>query len=62
MYITRQEIESAKKLKAQIAAKRREKIMAKMSKMQKNFIQDNADLFESTDAELSKTPSDMDVR
>jgi hypothetical protein len=36
--------------------------MAKMSKMQKNFIQDNADLFESTDAELSKTPSDMDVR
>ena len=59
---TRQEIESAKKQKAQIAAKRREKIMAKMSKMQKNFIQDNADLFESTDAELSKTPSDMDVR
>ncbi|XP_063428523.1 E3 ubiquitin-protein ligase UBR2-like isoform X1 [Mytilus trossulus] len=58
---TRQEIELAKRQKAEIAAKRREKIMAKISKMQKNFIQDNADLFESTDAELVKTPSDMDV-
>lgn len=59
---TKQEIELAKKQKAEIAAKRREKIMAKISKMQKNFIQDNADLFERTDPELAKTPSDMDVR
>ena len=61
---TKQENEIAKKKKARLAAKRREKIMAQISNMQKNFIKDNAELFENTDADvsLSHASSDMDVR
>ena len=61
---TKQENEIAKKKKARLAAKRREKIMAQISNMQKNFIKDNAELFENTDADasLSHATSDMDVR
>ncbi|KAK3092305.1 hypothetical protein FSP39_001069, partial [Pinctada imbricata] len=60
---TKQESEKAKKKKARLAAKRREKIMAQISNMQKNFIKDNAELFESTDSEtnLVHASSDMDV-
>ena len=54
--------EAEKKRKADIAAKRRARIMAQMSKMQRNFIKENADLFESTSADLKPAGSDMDLR
>ncbi|XP_060067571.1 E3 ubiquitin-protein ligase UBR2-like isoform X1 [Ylistrum balloti] len=53
--------DETKKLKAKMAAKRRAKIMAQMSTMQKNFIKENAELFQSADSELSRTSSDMDI-
>ena len=53
------EIEKRKK---EVAAKRRAKIMAKMSAMQKNFIKENAELFENTSTELfPRVGSDMDL-
>ena len=53
------EIEKRKK---EVAAKRRAKIMAKMSNMQKNFIKENAELFENTSTELfPRVSSDMDL-
>ncbi|XP_061173944.1 E3 ubiquitin-protein ligase UBR2-like isoform X1 [Saccostrea echinata] len=60
---SKEENEAAKKRKARLAAKRKEKIIAKISQMQQNFIRDNADLFESTDADTSLTrgTSEMDI-
>lgn len=61
---SKEENEAAKKRKARLAAKRKEKIIAKISQMQQNFIRDNADLFESTDADSSLTrgTSEMDIK
>ena len=44
--------EKERKKKADLAARRRAKLMAQMSAMQKNFIKENAELFESTSMEL----------
>lgn len=55
-------MEEDKKRKAELAAKRRAKIMAQMSAMQKNFIKDNAELFEHTSTELSAIGTEMDTR
>ncbi|XP_048736873.2 E3 ubiquitin-protein ligase UBR2-like isoform X4 [Ostrea edulis] len=59
----KEENEAAKKRKARLAAKRKEKIIAKISQMQQNFIRDNAELFESTDADTSLMhgTSEMDI-
>ena len=54
-------LEREKKRKAEIAAKRRARIMAQMSEMQKNFIKENAELFESTNTELQTAGCSMDV-
>ncbi|KAJ8313258.1 hypothetical protein KUTeg_009175 [Tegillarca granosa] len=51
-----------KERKAKIAAKRRAKIMAQISDMQKNFIKDNAELFKNTDPDMANASSDMDIR
>jgi hypothetical protein len=40
------------KKQAQAAAKRRAKIMAQMAKLQKDFIAENAELFENTSTEV----------
>ncbi|XP_013420461.1 E3 ubiquitin-protein ligase UBR2 isoform X2 [Lingula anatina] len=55
------EREQQEKKRKEIAAKRRARIMAQMSAMQKNFIQENAELFESTSTELKAAVSDMDI-
>lgn len=47
----RSDAENAKR--AQAAAKRRAKVMAHMAKMQKDFIAENAELFENTSTEVS---------
>ncbi|KAL5008356.1 hypothetical protein ScPMuIL_013937 [Solemya velum] len=54
-------LEEDKKRKAELAAKRRAKIMAQMSAMQKNFIKENAELFEHTSTELPTVGTDMDT-
>lgn len=54
--------EAEKKRKAERAAKRRARVMAQMSKMQRNFIAENADLFENTSTDLKAATSDMDLR
>ena len=53
--------EAERKRKADLAAKRRARIMAQMSKMQRNFIEENSELFESTSAELQQANSEMDL-
>lgn len=54
---------AAREKKRAAAEKRRQKIMAQMSQMQKNFIKDNAELFENTSTELfPRIGSDMDLR
>lgn len=54
--------EAARKKKQAAAEKRRQKIMAQMSAMQKNFIAENAELFENTSTELfPRVGSDMDL-
>ncbi|KAL4237392.1 hypothetical protein ACF0H5_002110 [Mactra antiquata] len=56
------QVEMARKKQAMAAEKRRQKIMAKMSQMQKNFIQENAELFDNTSTELfPRNGSDMDL-
>ena len=47
--------------KADLAAKRRAKVMAQMSRMQRVFIEENSDLFERTSTDLQRVASDMDV-
>ncbi|XP_078001009.1 E3 ubiquitin-protein ligase UBR2-like [Glandiceps talaboti] len=44
--------EEEKKRKAELAKQRRARIMAQMSAMQRNFIKENAELFEETSTEL----------
>lgn len=57
------QVEAARKKKQAAAERRRKKIMAQMSAMQKNFIMENAELFENTSTELfPRVPSDMDIR
>ncbi|XP_074663047.1 E3 ubiquitin-protein ligase UBR2-like [Tubulanus polymorphus] len=56
-----EKLEKEKKKKAEMAAKRRNRIMAQMSMMQRNFIMENAELFESTSSELQPASSDMDI-
>ncbi|KAL8590352.1 hypothetical protein ACOMHN_006468 [Nucella lapillus] len=53
--------QSERKKKAAIAAKRRAKVMAQMSKMQKNFIAENAELFENTRTDAGVPGSDMEL-
>ena len=53
---------TSKKKKAELAAKRRARVMAQMSAMQKNFIQENAELFENVSTELVSSGSEMDIR
>ncbi|XP_070180013.1 E3 ubiquitin-protein ligase UBR2-like isoform X1 [Littorina saxatilis] len=52
--------QSERKKKAAIAAKRRAKVMAQMSKMQKDFIAENSELFENTHTDPGSAV-DMDV-
>lgn len=56
--------EKEKKKKSDMALKRRERIMAKMQKMQRDFIKENKELFESTSTEMQTVPSSasMDTR
>lgn len=54
--------DAERKKKAAIAAKRRAKIMAQMSKMQKDFIAENAELFENTCTDLCAISGDVDFR
>ncbi|KAI8514759.1 E3 ubiquitin-protein ligase ubr1 [Branchiostoma belcheri] len=49
--------DAERKKKAEAARKRREKILAQMSDMQKSFIRDNLELFEATGTDLSSSPS-----
>lgn len=55
--------DAERKKKQAAAEKRRQKIMKKMSAMQKSFIMENAELFENTSTELfPRVGSDMDLR
>lgn len=51
-----------RKKKAALAAKRRAKVMAQMSKMQKDFIAENAELFENTCTEGGPPSGEMEYR
>ena len=55
-------VEEEKRKKAELAAKRRQRIMAQMSKMQRDFIKENADLFQSTDTCMESTGTDTEFR
>lgn len=45
--------DAERKKRTAVAAKRRTKIMAQMAKMQRDFIAENAELFENTSTEVS---------
>ena len=60
--VSHEKLERERKRKAELAAKRRLRIMAQISKMQKEFIRENSELFESTSCELQPAGSDMDIR
>ncbi|ESO01957.1 hypothetical protein HELRODRAFT_188532 [Helobdella robusta] len=47
--------------KSEKAQKRREKMLAHMAKMQRNFIKENQDLFESTSSEMVASNADVDM-
>ncbi|XP_070569458.1 E3 ubiquitin-protein ligase UBR2-like isoform X2 [Ptychodera flava] len=49
--------EAEKKRKSELAKQRRARIMAQMSAMQRNFIKENAELFEATETELDSDVS-----
>jgi len=51
-------LEREKRKKVELAAKRRERIMAQMARMQRNFIRENKELFETTSSADTLTPSD----
>ncbi|XP_005107156.1 E3 ubiquitin-protein ligase UBR2 isoform X1 [Aplysia californica] len=53
--------DAERKKRALAAAKRRAKVMAQMAKMQKDFIAENAELFENTSTESSEMPIEMEV-
>ncbi|KAI0239314.1 E3 ubiquitin-protein ligase UBR2 [Lamellibrachia satsuma] len=59
--VSDEKLEKERKRKAELAAKRRLRIMAQISKMQKEFIRENSELFESTSCELKLAGSDMDI-
>ena len=44
-------LEREKRKKMEMAAKRRERIMAQMARMQRNFIRENKELFETTSSD-----------
>ena len=48
-------LEKEKKKKADLAAKRRERIMAQMARAQRNFIRENSELFNSTSSDSMDT-------
>jgi len=50
-------LEREKRKKMELAAKRRERIMAQMARMQRNFIRENRELFDTTPSD-TLTPSD----
>ncbi|XP_059148021.1 E3 ubiquitin-protein ligase UBR2-like isoform X2 [Physella acuta] len=50
-----------RKKRTAVAAKRRAKIMAQMAKMQRDFIAENAELFENTSTEVIDQPSEVDM-
>jgi len=50
-------LEREKRKKMELAAKRRERIMAQMARMQRNFIRENKELFETTSSD-TLTPGD----
>ena len=52
-------LEAKKKKRADMAARRRAKIMNQMSKMQKQFIEDNSELFQSTSTEAGETDMEL---
>lgn len=54
--------EQEKKKKAELAAKRRQRIMSQLSAMQRSFIQDNPTLCEMATSGLTSAWSDMDLR
>jgi E3 ubiquitin-protein ligase UBR2 len=56
-----EKIEAEKQRKADMATKRRVRIMAQMSRMQRDFIKENAELFECTSTDLAAAGSDMDI-
>ena len=60
--VSDEKLEKERKRKADLAAKRRLRIMAQMATMQKEFIRENSELFESTSCELQPAGSDMDIR
>ena len=60
--LTRDKLAAEREKKAVLAAKRRARIMAKMAKMQRDFILENAEMFEGTTSELQPASSDMDIR
>ena len=51
-----------RKKRSQAASKRRAKVMAQMAKMQKDFIAENAELFENTSTEVSFLYNSRPVR
>uniref|UniRef100_A0A0L8GI50 E3 ubiquitin-protein ligase n=1 Tax=Octopus bimaculoides TaxID=37653 RepID=A0A0L8GI50_OCTBM len=53
--------EQEKKKKAELAAKRRQRIMSQLSAMQRSFIQDNPSLCEMATSGLTSAWSDMDL-
>lgn len=59
---TEAKLQDEKRVKAEMAAKRRQKIMDQMSRMQRDFIKENAELFESAESGLKAAGSDMDIR
>jgi len=50
-------LERERRKKVELAAKRRERIMAQMARMQRNFIRENKELFETTSSD-ALTPGD----
>ena len=50
-------LEREKRKKMELAAKRRERIMAQMARMQRNFIRENRELFDTTPSD-TLTPAD----
>lgn len=60
--VTGKKSDTERKRKAEIAAKRRARLMAQMSKMQRNFIAGNVELFESSSSSLRSAGSEMDLR
>ena len=50
-----------RKKKAEMAAKRRARLMNQMNRMQRDFIKENSELFENTSTDIVSTGTAMDV-